>query len=92
MYALRFKKSVQKDFRRIGQAAARRVLAAIREKLAPDPRGAGKPLRGRRGTLWSFRVGDWRVLYTFSETEGWILVVRVGPRRDVYDKLERSEE
>ncbi|HQK89160.1 MAG TPA: type II toxin-antitoxin system RelE/ParE family toxin [Acidobacteriota bacterium] len=92
MYALRFKKSVQKDFRRIGQAAARRVLAAIREKLVHDPRGAGKPLRGRHGTLWSFRVGDWRVLYTFSETEVWILVVRVGPRRDVYDKLERSEE
>jgi hypothetical protein len=32
------------------------------------------------------------VLYTFSETEVWILVVRVGPRWDVYDKLERSEE
>jgi len=92
MYALRFKKSVQKDFRRIGQAAARRVMAAIRAKLVPDPRGAGKPLRGRQGTLWSFRVGAWRVLYTFSDTEVWILVVRVGPRRDVYHKLEGSEE
>ncbi|HOB54185.1 MAG TPA: type II toxin-antitoxin system RelE/ParE family toxin [Acidobacteriota bacterium] len=88
MYELRFKKSVQKDFRRIGQDAARRVMTAIRAKLIHDPRGEGKPLKGRQGTLWSFRVGPFRVLYTFNEEEVWILVVRVGPRRDVYDNLE----
>lgn len=87
MYALRFKKSVQKDFRRIGEDAARRVMTAIRAKLIHDPRGEGKPLKGRQGTLWSFRVGPFRVLYTFNEEEVWILVVRVGPRRDVYDNL-----
>ena len=88
MFELRFKRSVQKDFRRIGQDAARRVMAAIREKLQPDPRGAGKPLKGRQGTLWSFRVGEFRVLYTFNEQEVWVLVVRVGPRQDVYERLD----
>jgi len=87
MYELRFKKSVQKDFRRMGEDAARRVMTAIRSKLVQDPRGTGKPLKGRPGTLWSFRVGPFRVLYTFNEAEVWILVVRVGPRRDVYDNL-----
>lgn len=88
MYELRFKKSVQKDIRRIGEDAARRVMTAIRAKLVHDPRGAGKPLKGRQGTLWSFRVGALRVIYTFSEAEVWILVVRVGSRQDVYDHLE----
>ena len=86
MYSLRFKKSVQKDFRRIGQEAARRVMAGIRSRLLPDPRGAGKPLAGPLGTLWSFRVGNYRVLYDFNDTEVWVLVVHVGHRREVYSK------
>ena len=88
MYGLRFKRSVQKDFRRIGQDAARRVMTALREKLRLDPRGEGKPLKGRQGILWSFRVGEFRVLYTFNEQEVWVLVVRVGHQRDVYDRLD----
>ncbi|HOU21880.1 MAG TPA: type II toxin-antitoxin system RelE/ParE family toxin [Kiritimatiellia bacterium] len=88
MYELRFKRSVQKDFRRIGEDAARRVMTAIRAKLIHDPRGEGKPLKGRQGTLWSFRVGPFRVLYTFNEAEVWILVVRVGPRQGVYGHLD----
>lgn len=88
MYELRFKRSVQKDFRRMGEEAARRVMTAIRAKLIHNPRGEGKPLKGRQGTLWSFRVGSFRVLYTFNEVEVWVLVVRVGPRQDVYDHLD----
>ncbi len=86
MYSLRFKKSVQKDFRRIGEEAARRVMAGIRSRLLPDPHGAGKPLKGALGTLWSFRVGDYRALYDFNDTEIWVLAVRVGHRREVYSE------
>lgn len=87
MYELRFKKSVQKDFRRIGEVASRRVLESIRSRLLLDPSGEGKPLRGRHGTIWSFRVGDLRVLYTFNDRELWVLVVRVGSRDPVCDDL-----
>jgi mRNA interferase RelE/StbE len=82
-YRLFFKKSVKKDLRRLGEENARRILKDIREKLLPDPR-MGKPIKGRDGVLWSFRVGDHRVIYTFSDKDLIILVVRIGHRSDVY--------
>ena len=85
MYALRFKRSIAKDLRGIGEQAAERVLAAVEAQLAQDPR-LGTRLRGG-GALWRWRVGDSRVIYTFSDAELWILVVRIGHRRDVYRRL-----
>jgi len=87
MFELRFKESVKKDFHRIGKKAAASVMQAIREKLLPDPKVAGKALKGQDGVLWSFRAGDYRVLYVFDEKELWVLVVRIGHRKDVYKTL-----
>lgn len=83
MYTLKFKKSVQGDFKRIGKEAAKKVLDVIRKELLTNPR-AGKRLKGTEGTLWSHRVGDYRIIYTFNDEEIVLLVVRVGHRREVY--------
>lgn len=90
-YAVRFKRSVGRDLRQLDAEARRLVRAAIHERLAADPR-CGKRLTGVResGTdrpLWSLRVGDYRVVYVFSDAEVWVLVVRVGHRRGVYEHL-----
>lgn len=82
-YRLFFKKSVKKDLKRLGLEAAHRILKDIREKLLPDPRG-GKQLKGKDGVLWSFRSGDYRIIYTFSDRELIVLVIRVGHRREIY--------
>jgi mRNA interferase RelE/StbE len=82
-YRLFFKKSVKKDLKRLGQEVAKRILKEIREKLLPDPRG-GKPLKGKDGLLWNFRRGDYRVIYTFSDRELIVLVIRIGPRGKIY--------
>ena len=86
MCTLKFKRSVQGDFKRIGREAAGKVLDAIRKELLTDPR-AGKHLKGNDGMLWSHRVGDYRIVYTFNDAELVLLVVRVGHRREVYRGL-----
>lgn len=83
MYTLSFKKSVKKDLKKIGESESIRILGAIREKLLPDPR-VGKQLKGFDGDLWSFRVGDYRVLYNFDDNELIVLVIRISHRREVY--------
>lgn len=83
MYRLSFKKSVKKDLKKIGQSESVRILNAIREKLLPDPR-VGKPLKGDDTSIWRFRVGNYRVLYTFNDNELVVLVIRISHRRDVY--------
>jgi mRNA interferase RelE/StbE len=80
--------------------AARKQLRGIREKrlrgrivpalqgLETDPRPAGaKRLAGQEGLL-RIRVGDWRIVYELREREVVVLVVRIGPRGEVYERLE----
>jgi mRNA interferase RelE/StbE len=91
LYAVHFKRSVVRDLRRLDPPARQRVREAIQERLAHDPR-AGKRLAGVRDarsgrSLWSLRAGDYRIVYTFSDAEVWVLVVRVGHRGAVYDDL-----
>jgi mRNA interferase RelE/StbE len=79
--------------------AARKSLKAIRDTrlrgrvvralqgLEADPRPAGvKRLAGQEALL-RIRVGDWRILYEVREREVVVLVVRIGPRGEVYERL-----
>ena len=53
MYNLKFKQSVTKDLKKIGQKEGEKLLKAIREKLLPDP-SCGKRLKGNLAAVWSF--------------------------------------
>jgi mRNA interferase RelE/StbE len=91
VWEVRYKRSVAADMRRLDAPLRRRIRTAIEERLAADPR-RGKPLsdlreRETRRPLWTLRVGDFRVIYAFSDSELWVLVVRVGPRGGVYRDL-----
>jgi mRNA interferase RelE/StbE len=79
--------------------AARKSLKAIRDTplrgrvdralhgLEADPRPAGaKRLAGQEGLL-RIRIGDWRILYEVREREVLVLVVRIGQRGEVYERL-----
>ena len=88
---VRYKRSVAADVRRLDASVRRRIRAAIEERLTADPR-CGKRLSGLHERqsgrpLWSLRVGDYRVIYAFSDSELWVLMVRVGPRGGVYREL-----
>lgn len=85
-YELRWKRQAQRDLRAVGKPAAERLRRALESKLLPDPR-RGEPLRGPGRPLWRFRVGDYRVLYVFNDTEVWVLVVRVAHRGKAYRDL-----
>lgn len=45
-------------------------------------------LRGEPG-LWRIRVGDWRVVYTVAAERVVVLVLMIGGRGDVYERLKR---
>jgi mRNA interferase RelE/StbE len=72
--------------RRIGKldkAVKERVGKAIK-KLSEQP-DLGKRLTGLLSDRWSYRVGDWRILYKVKKNEVLILILTVGHRREVYD-------
>ena len=58
-----------------------RKLKAIKD----DPFGYVKRLTGVE--LYSLRVGNFRAIMSIEERRNIILVVRIGPRKNVYDVL-----
>ncbi|MBK1720975.1 type II toxin-antitoxin system RelE family toxin [Thiocystis violacea] len=84
MLALRFTKQAQKTLRKMPSGIATRMRAEL-GTIAVDPsayRGDWKPLKG--SGLWRLRVGDWRAICDLSSGELVLLVVKIGPRGDVY--------
>lgn len=74
-----------KSIRKLDPSARERVRAAI-EALASEP-GRGKPLQLTLKGLRSWRAGDYRIIYRTHQDRIEVLVLAVGHRRDVYDRL-----
>ena len=84
-WRIRYTTSAAKAVGRLDPQVRRRVRAAV-ETLADDPL-RGKPLQLTLQGLRSWRTGDWRIVYRIVEDRVEILIIAVGHRRDVYDRL-----
>lgn len=82
-YKLRFTPAVNKQIKKLDRPAALRIKGYLSRLDLENPRSAGKPLAGD-DTLWRYRVGDYRILASISDSEILVLVVHVGHRRNVY--------
>jgi mRNA interferase RelE/StbE len=76
-----YKASALKELKRLDRREALRLVERIDTDLARHP-GKDKALAGPFKGLFSYRVGDYRVVYTILD--GAILVLRIAHRRDVY--------
>ena len=82
-YQLRFTPAVNKQIKKLDLPAALRIKGYLSRLDLENPRSAGKPLAGD-DALWRYRVGDYRILASISDSEVLVLVVHVGHRRNVY--------
>ncbi len=83
MYEIVFDELViEKDFKSISLPDRKKVVRAVRNKLAADPERYGEPLRGDLKGFWKLRVGDFRVIYSIEKERILVCVVVVGFRRD----------
>jgi len=68
---------------------ARLILRFLHDRLAvlDDPRSIGEALKGSRfGEFWKYRVGDYRIISSIEDNALRVLVVKIGNRRDVYQR------
>lgn len=83
-YKIEFKPSVWKDLDGIAKTDRRRILKSI-ERLAFDPRqGGSKKLSGSE--RYRIRQGNYRILYSIEDDRLVVIVVKVGHRREVYER------
>lgn len=87
VWRIEFATSAARQLRRLDPVVARRLLAFLRERIAPlaDPRAQGAALRGDElGQFWKYRVGHYRVVAEIHDRDIRILIVRIGHRSPVY--------
>jgi mRNA interferase RelE/StbE len=70
----------------LDKPVARRIIDFLDDRVAKqeNPRTLGKALTGPLGTLWRYRIGDYRVICDIQHRAVTILVIRIGHRREVY--------
>jgi mRNA interferase RelE/StbE len=81
-YSLFFKKSAERDLRKIPKADLQRITQRIKE-LAATPRPSGiEKLAGQDS--YRIRQGDYRIVYTVDDGQKLIEIIKIGHRREVY--------
>ena len=85
-YKIEWKQSARKELKGLGKPAIPRILKAV-ETLAEDPHPTGsRKIRGADRT-YRVRVGDYRVVYSVEYNRLLVEIIRVGHRKEVYEKL-----
>jgi mRNA interferase RelE/StbE len=74
----------EKYFSKIPRDQKEKILSYIENRIAFDPRGAGKPLKGNLQGNWSARCGDYRIIYTILDEKVIVYVVKIAHRKEVY--------
>lgn len=82
-YRVLYTQEAARRIRKLNKAVKERIRKAI-HKLSERPE-LGKCLTGLLSGRWSYRMGDWRILYKFRKSELLVLVLTVGHRRDIYN-------
>lgn len=86
-YSLRIKKTAIKELEAIPAKADRRRIVKRIESLADDPRPPGaQKLSGYE--RYRVRQGRYRILYSISDRELIVHVIRIGHRKDAYRNIQ----
>ena len=85
-WTIELSRQAEKSLKATDAAARRRIARYIDERLlkSANPRELGKPLQGLLRELWSYRVGDYRLICDLQDTRLVVLVVEIGHRREIY--------
>jgi mRNA interferase RelE/StbE len=75
-----------REIRKLTDRDRNRIMRFMRERLASDkdPRRTGHALTGIYAGLWTYRVGDLRLIASIEDRVVTIRVLRAGNRRDIY--------
>jgi mRNA interferase RelE/StbE len=88
IYKLRYSKNIPKQLKKIDQKAAELIQKWLYKHInnCENPRNFGKALSHNLKDFWRYRIGNYRVIAKIEDEELIVLCIKVGHRRNVYDK------
>jgi len=87
VWQIEFDPAAKKELSKLDRQAAKRILVFLKTRLAlqTDPRKLGQALRGSKlGEFWKYRVGGYRIIASILDKALFILVIRIGDRKEIY--------
>jgi mRNA interferase RelE/StbE len=86
-YSLVYLPGAVKDLRKLPEGVVERARRGL-ERLAKNPE-LGSRLAAPLDGLWSYRVGDYRIVYRLRRRKLFVLIVMIGHRRAIYERARR---
>ena len=83
-YEITFTDTSRRQFRKLEKEVQERMIKAL-ERIRIRPESYVKKLVGDPG--YRLRVGDYRVILDIKKSELIILVIKIGHRKNIYDKI-----
>ncbi|MEO8216422.1 MAG: type II toxin-antitoxin system RelE/ParE family toxin [Acidobacteriota bacterium] len=83
-YRVLIKRSAAREIEALDQKKDRRRIVARILALADEPRPVGIEKLAGESNRYRLRVGGYRIVYSISDKEHQVIVVRVVDRKDVY--------
>ncbi len=84
MYQILFTTKAKKQFSKLEKNVQERIISAL-ERLRFNPEKHITKLVSSR--LYRFRVGNYRILLDLKKEKIIVLVVQIGPRKNIYKEL-----
>lgn len=77
-----------KQLKKLDKTAQKRIVSFLHTKIevTHNPRQQGKALKGDKGGLWRYRLGDYRIICQIQDEIITLLVLEVGHYKEVYRK------
>ena len=85
MYKLEYTSEARSQILALNKKIRLQIKNAL-ERLAAKP-DLGKRLTGELDVFWSYRSGDYRIIYQTRHKELLVLIIAVGNRKDIYRRL-----
>lgn len=87
VYKIILSDEAKRSLRKLDKSIVAKLLIKFESDLRKlaDPRQTGKALKGELGSLWRYRVGDYRIICDIQDKILTIIVVRVGHRKNIYE-------
>ncbi len=82
-YTILFAEKAQKQLGKLSKLQASRIIDKI-ESITDDPHRFVESCEGY--LYYHLRIGNYRVILELNDTAGIIEVLKVGPRKKVYDR------
>lgn len=85
-WTIDYTQTAKNQLKKLDKPVARRIADFLDDRIAKqeDPRTLGKALSGPLGTLWRYRIGDYRVICEIQHSAVTVLVIRIVHRSEVY--------